>query len=118
MNGTHFRLATIARAGTTKPCAALVLGDQAIELAAVNEVYRAAGGRAALSATDSIFGLLENWDANFAALQEVVAFIEKEGGPADAGIAQAGARLCAPVLRPGKMFYAAQNFQEHVDEMI
>src|SRR5262249_39511511 len=26
--------------------------------------------------------------------------------------------LFAPVLRPGKMFYAAQNFQEHVDEMI
>ena len=23
-----------------------------------------------------------------------------------------------PVARPGKMFYAAQNFQEHVDEMI
>jgi 2-keto-4-pentenoate hydratase/2-oxohepta-3-ene-1,7-dioic acid hydratase in catechol pathway len=23
-----------------------------------------------------------------------------------------------PVTRPGKMFYAAQNFQEHVDEMI
>jgi hypothetical protein len=23
-----------------------------------------------------------------------------------------------PVRRPGKMFYAAQNFQEHVDEML
>ena len=27
-------------------------------------------------------------------------------------------RALPPVARPGKMFYAAQNFQEHVDEMI
>ena len=27
-------------------------------------------------------------------------------------------RPLPPVRRPGKMFYAAQNFQEHVDEML
>lgn len=118
MNGTPFRLATIARAGTGKPVAALVLGERTIALAAANEAYGKRRGGAALrgAAPDSILGLLEDWDANFATLQEIVAFIEKDGVPAGAELQ--GARVCAPVLRPGKMFYAAQNFQEHVDEML
>src|SRR5499427_8838325 len=120
MNGTPFKLATIARANTsTKPFAALVLGDEVIDLSAVHTAYRAARGRSTtLSATDGILNLLEDWDANFAVLQEMIAFIEKDGVPAGAAVAQAGVRIFAPVLRPGKMFYAAQNFQEHVDEMI
>ena len=119
MNGTPFKLATIARANTSpKPFVALVLGDEAIDLSAVHTAYRAARGGPTLSTTDSILDLLEDWDANFAVLQEMVAFIEKEGVPAGAAVAQTGLRICAPVPRPGKMFYAAQNFQEHVDEMI
>ena len=119
MNGTPFKLATIARVNTgTKPFAALVLGDEAIDLSAVHTVYRAARGGPTLIATDSILDLLDDWDANFAVLQEMVAFIEKDGVPAGAAVAQTGLRVFAPVLRPGKMFYAAQNFQEHVDEMI
>src|SRR5215475_2989243 len=119
MNGTSFKLATIARANTsTKPFAALVLGDETIDLSAVHTAYRAARGGRTLSATDSILDLLEDWDANFTVLQEMVAFIKKEGVPAGAAIAQTGLRIFAPVPRPGKMFYAAQNFQEHVDEMI
>jgi 2,4-didehydro-3-deoxy-L-rhamnonate hydrolase len=119
MNGTPFKLATIARANTsTKPFVALVLGDETIDLSAVHTAYRAARGGRALSAADSILDLLADWDANFAVLQEMVAFIKKEGVPAGAAVAQTGLRIFAPVPRPGKMFYAAQNFQEHVDEMI
>jgi 2-keto-4-pentenoate hydratase/2-oxohepta-3-ene-1,7-dioic acid hydratase in catechol pathway len=117
MNGTPFKLATFAKPGA-KPVVALVLGDQVIELSAAHARYRDARRGAPLSATDSIFDLLESWDANFAVLQELVAFVGKEGVPAGADIAGAGLRSLAPVLRPGKMFYAAQNFQEHVDEMI
>ena len=119
MNGTPFKLATIARANTSaKPFVALVLGDETIDLSAVHTAYRAARGGRALSAADSILDLLADWDANFAVLQEMVAFIKKEGVPAGAAVAQTGLRIFAPVPRPGKMFYAAQNFQEHVDEMI
>ena len=119
MNGTPFKLATIARVNTsTKPFAALVLGDEAIDLSAAHTAYRAARGGPTLSATERILDLLEDWDANFAVLQEIVAFIKKDGVPAGAAVAQTGLRIFAPVLRPGKMFYAAQNFQEHVDEMI
>jgi 2,4-didehydro-3-deoxy-L-rhamnonate hydrolase len=117
MNGTPFKLATFARPDA-KPFAALVLGDDVVALSAAHAAFRDARGGTPLSGPDSILSLLESWDANFAVLQEIVAFVEKEGVPAGAAVARAGLRSLAPVLRPGKMFYAAQNFQEHVDEMI
>ena len=83
MNGPPFKLATIARVNTsTKPFAALVLGEEAIDLSAAHTAYRAARGGATLRATDNIRDLLEDWDANFAVLQEMVAFIKKDGVPA------------------------------------
>ena len=111
MNGTPFKLGTFAKQGG-KPFAAIVLGDDAIELAAAT----AAARKGNLSTTASIDGLLENWDANFSVLQEIVAVLDKEGRPGAAKLASL--RALPPVARPGKMFYAAQNFQEHVDEMI
>ena len=46
-----------------------------------------------------------------------MAFLEKEGLKLGA-TKLASLHALPPVTRPGKMFYAAQNFQEHVDEMI
>ena len=107
MNGTPFKLGTFAKHGGGA-FAAIVLGDDAVDLKAVR-----GGG---LSAAESIDGLLENWDANFAALQEIVARLEKDSRPG--AVKLASLRALPPVRRPGKMFYAAQNFQEHVDEML
>ena len=100
MNGTPFKLGTFAKPGG-RPFAAIVLGDDVIEVAA----------------THAIDDLLEDWDVNFSRLQEIVAAIEKEGLPKEAA-KLASLRALPPVTRPGKMFYAAQNFQEHVDEML
>ena len=50
------------------------------------------------------------------ALQEDVARLEKEGRPG--ALKLSNLKVLPPVRRPGKMFYAAQNFQEHVDEML
>ena len=112
MNGTPFKLATLRRPGGDA-FVAIVLGDDAIDLKAAH----AAHGKGRLSAPGDMIGLLENWDANFAVLQEIVAALEKSGVPA--GTAKlASYRALPPVRRPGKMFYAAQNFQEHVDEML
>jgi 2-keto-4-pentenoate hydratase/2-oxohepta-3-ene-1,7-dioic acid hydratase in catechol pathway len=116
MNGTAFKLGSFARPGGGT-FAALVLGDDAIDLAAADAAYRKAGRKGALSATGSIQGLLENWDANFAVLQEMVAFLEKDGAHGG-GQKLSSLRALPPVARPGKMLYAAQNFQEHVDEML
>src|SRR5262245_59753849 len=114
MNGSAFKLAMFDRSDGAG-FAAIVLGDDAIDLTKAHDAYRAAGRRGALGAA-SIDGLLEDWDANFAVLQEIVAFLEKEGKPGATKLAEL--RPLSPVRRPGKMFYAAQNFQEHVEEML
>lgn len=111
MNGTPFKLATLRQADGNS-FVAIVLDDEAIDLKAAHEAY----GKGRLSATGDMIGLLENWDANFVVLQEIVAFLEKNSVKGTAKLASLHA--LPPVRRPGKMFYAAQNFQEHVDEML
>ena len=110
MNGTPFKLGTFAKSGSGS-FAAIVLGDDVIALNAA-----ATARKSALTSVPTIQSLLESWDANFAALQEIVGFLEKKGRPGAQKLA--GLRALPPVTRPGKMFYAAQNFQEHVDEML
>jgi 2-keto-4-pentenoate hydratase/2-oxohepta-3-ene-1,7-dioic acid hydratase in catechol pathway len=121
MNGTAFKLATLAKPDGNA-FVAIVLGDNAIDLKAAHAAFRTAGRKSELSASATMLGLLEQWDKNFAVLQEVVTFLEKEGTPQDDAklgtVKLASLKALPPVGRPGKMFYAAQNFQEHVNEMI
>jgi 2-keto-4-pentenoate hydratase/2-oxohepta-3-ene-1,7-dioic acid hydratase in catechol pathway len=123
MNGTAFKLATYA-GNPGGEFAAIVLGDTAIDIGVAYPAYRDSprGKAGPLTATASLQGMLEGWDANFPVLQEMVAFIEQEGVGSDrftGGVAKLGAlRVLAPIRRPGKIFNAAQNFQEHVDEML
>ena len=117
MNGTAFKLATLAKSGGNA-FVAVILGDDAIDLKNVHAAYRAAGRKGELSASDSMLGLLEDWDKNFAVLQEIVTFLEKEGTAKLGAAKPSSFKALPPVRRPGKMFYAAQNFQEHVNEMI
>lgn len=117
MNGNPFKLGTFAKADGVAFVAIILDDANVVALTQVHEAYRSAGRRGALSTTASMLGLLEHWDANFEVLQEIVAFSEKEGAGAHTG--KLGSfKTLPPVLRPGKMFYAAQNFQEHVDEML
>jgi len=114
MNGTPFKLGTFAKPGD-KPFAAIVIGDDVFALGASHFAYDLPHAHLSGSAS-SIDGLLGDWDANFAKLQEIVASLEKEGRPG--AVKLSALRPLPPVRRPGKMFYAAQNFQEHVDEML
>ena len=108
MNGRAFKLGTFAKSGG-KPSAAIVLDDSAFDLAQA----ASAAGRA-LGSTASVQALLDDWDRNFTTLQEIAAFLDKEKKP---GAAVGSLTARPPIAHPGKMFYAAQNFQEHVDEM-
>jgi len=123
MNGTPFNLATFAATGGGN-FPAIVLGEDVIGIAAAYRAYRDSPARkaGALGATTGLWELLQDWDANFPVLQEMVALIGKEGVKSDrfkgATAKFADLRPLAPVLRPGKILNAAQNFQEHVDEMI
>ena len=123
MGDTAFRLATFGgNPGRAFP--AIVLGDTALDIATVYPAYRRSprGKAGPLTATDSLQGLLEGWDHNFPVLQEMVAFIEAEGAASPlfaGGTAKIDSlRVLPPIARPGKIFNAAQNFQEHVDEML
>ena len=120
MNGRAFKLGTFAKPDG-KLFTAIVLDDTAIDLAQAAAAYHGFGRKTltteANTQNPSIQDLLENWDANFATLQEIVAFLDKDGArPGATPVKSLTPR--PPVARPGKMFYAAQNFQEHVDEMI
>ncbi len=106
MNGTPFKLGTFTTSGGA--FAGIVLGEEVFSLRALP------GSK--LTSTDGIESLLESWDANFAALQDSVARLEREGRPGAFKLPDL--KALPPVRRPGKMFYAAQNFQEHVDEML
>ena len=123
MNGSQFSLATFS-GGPAGPFAAIVLGETAFSIAGIYPAYRdsAHGKTGPLTATAGIQEMLEGWDHNFPVLQEIVAFIEEEGVDSDRFAAVSGGvdslRAMPPVLRPGKILNAAQNFQEHVDEMI
>jgi 2,4-diketo-3-deoxy-L-fuconate hydrolase len=119
MNGRAFKLGTFAKSGG-KPFTAIVLDDSAIPLQEAADAYRGFGRKVLSTEADTrnptIQGLLEDWDANFETMQEIVAFLDKDGArPGSAAVSSLTPR--PPVARPGKMFYAAQNFQEHVDEM-
>jgi len=116
MNGRAFKLGTFAKSGG-KPFPALVLDEIAIPLDAAADLYRGPG-RKALSSTASIQDLLDDWDLNFAVLQEMAAALDRDGEAKAKAATVASLDARPPVGRPGKMFYAAQNFQEHVDEMI
>ena len=97
MNGTPFKLATL-RKPNGSAFVAIVLGEDAVDLKTAHAAY----GKGPLSTAETMIGLLEDWDANFAVLQEVVAFIEKNGLPA--GSAKlANVHALPPVLKPGKM---------------
>jgi hypothetical protein len=73
-----FKLGTFQKPNHA-PFAAIVLGDNVVDLALAQKRFSAAARRGALCATGSILVLLENWDANFAVLQEIVAFLDKDG---------------------------------------
>jgi 2-keto-4-pentenoate hydratase/2-oxohepta-3-ene-1,7-dioic acid hydratase in catechol pathway len=117
-----FRLGTFAHAGA-RPFVGLVLGDQVTDVAALHGAYAdssfARAGR--LAAGGSMLELLGDWTRSFAVLQAMTAFLGSEG-TASERVRPAVRRLDAlrvlpPVLRPGKMLYAAANYKEHVAEM-
>ena len=93
-------------------CSAMMLSNSRRRTRSI--VHRQA--RAHCARVTASRGCWENWDKNFSVLQEIAAFLEKEGRPG--ALELPSLRALPPVMRPGKMLYAAQNFQEHVDEML
>ncbi|MEK9660616.1 MAG: fumarylacetoacetate hydrolase family protein [Alphaproteobacteria bacterium] len=112
-----FRLATVRAAGSP-PFVVLVIDDAAVAL----DMAAAACPGAGLHAAGGIYELLQDWPRNFDALQEIAAAVRAEGLASDRWGAAAGSldrlTFLPPVLRPGKMLYAAANQPAHITEMI
>jgi 2,4-diketo-3-deoxy-L-fuconate hydrolase len=117
LSNEAFRLATVSAAGSP-PFVVMVLGDTAVALAAA----AAACPGAQLTTTTGLYELLQDWPRNFATLQEIAAIVRREGLNSDRWSGAAGSidrlRFLPPVLRPGKMLYAAANQPSHIMEMI
>jgi 2-keto-4-pentenoate hydratase/2-oxohepta-3-ene-1,7-dioic acid hydratase in catechol pathway len=86
-----------------QPFSGLVLNDNVFPLRAV----------LAAPGVDSILTLLENWDANFAALQTAVA----EWKEAD-GLPLATLKVHPPVNLPRQVFCSGANYKKHVIDLI
>jgi 2,4-didehydro-3-deoxy-L-rhamnonate hydrolase len=116
-----FALATVSAAGSP-PFVVLVLDDKAVSLQAIYRQLRDTRSlKRALTTTDSILGLLQDWEPNLDALVEIADWLRREGlndrRMVHAVSAFASLRALPPILRPSKMLYAAANYREHVAEM-
>lgn len=102
---------------------AFVRGNKAVAIASCHKHYAASPFAKAgtLSATDSIAGLLDDWQRNFSVLQAMSDFAQSEGlegGRLKGGVfALASLRTLPPIPRPPKILHSAANYPEHVKEM-
>ncbi len=106
-----FKLATVSSAGSPR-FVALVLDDQSVALNAV--LPHVAAAQKAPPPSDTMLGLLCQWERSFDVLSEAVALLKKAGLQdkrwADSVAPIGAVKVHAPIARPPKMFYAAINY--------
>lgn len=117
-NSKKFSLATVSAAGC-RPFAAVVLDDRAMALGALCEV---AGGRAsALTATQHLRDVLDDWDENFAALSSMVDKIASDRALAARFASRSASidqlTIHAPIAEPRQIFCIGANYRTHVMQM-
>lgn len=108
-----FKLGTFSAAGS-RPFAGLVRGERVIALHTLQRLADARG--LVLNGSESVFALLQNWDANFAALSEVLALAEQEQALHWAPVSTL--KVHAPVDLPRQIFCTGANYFKHVVDMI
>lgn len=116
MTGTPFKLATVENGRA--PFVILVVGEAAYGIDGLYRAWRQGRRGGALVGVGSIALLLEDWDTNFEALCLMADFAAAGSVPDSSRIDLATVRFLPPVLRPGKMIYAAANYGDHIREML
>jgi 2-keto-4-pentenoate hydratase/2-oxohepta-3-ene-1,7-dioic acid hydratase in catechol pathway len=108
-----FMLGTFSAAGA-RPFAGLVRGDQVIALHTLQKVADSQG--LPLTGSESVFALLQNWQANFAALSGALALADQAGtldwSPASS------LKVHAPVDLPRQIFCTGANYFKHVVDIL
>lgn len=108
-----FKLGTFSAAGS-RPFAGLVRGEQVI---ALHTLQRLADGKGlALSGTESVFALLQNWESNFAALSHVLALADQADALHWAPVSSL--QVHAPVDLPRQIFCTGANYFKHVVDIL
>ena len=115
-----FGLGTFSIAGCA-PFGALVLGEQAVALAALEPLARSLGAR--LTGTASVLDLLRDWDANLEGLTRVAAALADErtvsGAPCrDSLVDLSLLRAHPPVHLPRQVLCSGANYRQHVIDLI
>ena len=116
MTGTPFKLATVENGRA--PFVIMVVGDTAFGLDALYRAWRQGRRGGALVGVGSILLLLEDWDTNFEALCLMADFAATGSAPDKVLVDAAAVNYLPPILRPGKMIYAAANYGDHIREML
>lgn len=116
MTGTPFKLATVENGRA--PFVIMVVGDSAFGLDALYRAWRQGRRGGALVGVGSILLLLEDWDTNFEALCLMADFAATGSAPDTVLVDAAAVHYLPPILRPGKMIYAAANYGDHIREML
>jgi len=115
---SKFELGTFSAAGGP-PFAGLVLNQKVIALHALKPLCLQL--QIALTGTESILALLENWDANFATLQKVADHLSSSttNEPlAQLFVAVEQLQIHPPVNLPRQIFCSGANYKKHVVQII
>lgn len=115
-----FRLGTFSIAGCP-PFPGLVVAERVYAIHALEELTAELG--CDLQGTQSVLGLLDSWDRNFAALEPIAAALASTTPGAvarrvlDRGTLLTQLRIHAPV-QPRQIFQAGANYHKHVVDLI
>jgi 2-keto-4-pentenoate hydratase/2-oxohepta-3-ene-1,7-dioic acid hydratase in catechol pathway len=112
-----FKLGTFSAAGCP-PFPGIVIGERVISLHAVSSFL--AHGQRSLHGSDSVLGVLESWEHNLPALQEVADALRHGRAPqlADRALPVASLWVGPPLMYPRNIYCSGANYKKHVVQLI
>lgn len=113
INHAEFKLGTFSAAGCP-PFAGLLQHEKVVALHALQGIAEANG--LALTGSESVLALLQNWDHNFISLCKVLALADDECG--QIGVPVASLQVHAPVDLPRQIFCTGANYFKHVVDIL
>ncbi len=106
-----FSLGTFSVAGCP-PFAGVVTGDRVLAVTALQSLCEELGRP--MSAPETMFGLLQDWDRNFPVLQARITDLDIEDAQTVEPLRLEAVKVHAPVLYPQQIFCAGANYRQHV----
>lgn len=109
-----FALGSFSIAGCP-PFAGVVIGERMVAVTALQSLAEKQG--CLLSMPETVFGLLQDWERNFAVLQSLVDELQGAGEQSIAWVELDTVKTHAPLLYPRQVFCAGANYRQHVIDL-